>query len=230
MKTSHIKRLSAPNTWQIKRKGITFITRPNPGQHSFKLGMPLIIILREVLKYGKTAREIKNILNKKIISVDGIRRKDPRLIAGLFDVVGIEERNEYYRIMLNKKGKIALNPIDKSEAQFKPCKIIGKSKLKEKIQLNLYDGKNILVDKDSFKVGDSLIISLPKPEIKNHLKLEKNNTIYLTGGKHVGDIGIVEDIKDKNIFYKSKSGEVFETSKKYAFVIGNEKPLIKAIE
>jgi ribosomal protein S4E len=51
--------------------------------------------------------------------------------------------------------------------------------------------------------------------------------IYLTGGKHIGQIGKIQDIIGNRILYKTESGDVVETLKDYAFPIGKDKPLIK---
>ncbi|MEK6839814.1 MAG: 30S ribosomal protein S4e, partial [Nanoarchaeota archaeon] len=105
----------------------------------------------------------------------------------------------------------------------KSCKIIGKHTLrKKKIQINLYDGKNIVVDKDSYKVGDTVIVAEGK--IKRHIKLEKGSLIYLTGGKHIGKVGKLIDItkfkgmENDRIIMETKEGKI-ETLKDYVFVI-----------
>ena len=139
------------------------------------------------------------------------------------DVIAL--KNKYFRVVLDK-GKLNLIPIDKKEAGFKPCKIIGKNIVKGKVQLNLYDGKNSLIEKDNCKVGDTLIIGLPKQEIKEHIKLEKGCFIYLVGGKHKGDVGKIEGIISNKITYKGKSGEMIETLKKYVFVVGKDQAVI----
>ena len=225
-----LKRLATPKSWPIKRKGIKFIVRSKPGPHPLESSLPLNVILRDVLKYAKNKKEVKNILHNKTILIDGIRRKDVRLPIGLFDIIDIPDKKEQFRVIINKKGKISYYPIDKTEASIKPSKIIGKTKIKEKTQINLFDGKNILVDKDDYKCGDTLILSIPKQEIKKHLKLEKGATIYLAGGKHIGETGTIESISSKKILYKEPSGKSFETLKKYAFVIGDKKAAISLPE
>lgn len=227
MGKSHLKRLAAPKSWPIERKGSVFITKPDPGPHPLSLGMPLGIIIKDALKYAKTKREIKKILQNKNFLVDCVRRKDYRFIVGLMDTLGIPEIKKYYRMTLDKKGTLSLIEIKKDESSIKPCRITGKSKSKGKTQLNLFDGRNVLIDKDDYKVNDTLIISLPNQEIKKHIKFDKNSLVFLVGGKHVGEVGLVEDIISDKIRYKSKTGEVFETLKRYAFVIGKEKPEIK---
>lgn len=221
---SHLKRFFAPKTWVVKRKGIKFVLRPSPGMHSLKLGLPLTILFRDLLGYANNLREVKHILLNNNVLVDGVRRKEYKFLVGIFDVIEIKETKELFRVIFDKK-KIGLSKIEKNEANLKPCKIIGKKKIGKKIQLNLYDGKNLLVDKDIYKVGDTVVIELPKNRIKNHLKLEKGNLIYLFGGKHIGLFGSIEDISGNKIKYKSSEG-VFETLKDYAFVIGTGKPIV----
>lgn len=227
MVKNHLKRLSSPRTWDIKRKGIIFVTRSDPGPHSLDKGLPLNVIIRDMLGYAKTTREVKKILLENNVLVDGIRRKDHRFPVGFMDSLKFVETKECFRLIINKKGKLALIKIDDKEYHLKLCKIINKSYTKGKLQLNLFDGKNILVDKDSYKTGDALLLALPKQEIKSHFKLEKGAQIFLTDGSHIGEIGAVEDILSNKIKFKTKKGEVFETLKKYAFVVGKEKSAIK---
>ena len=226
MVKKHLKSLPAPKSWPIKRLGIDFTTRPNPGPHSLESCMPLNIILRDILGIAKSRHEVRRILQEKTILVDGVRRKDIKFPVGILDLLEIKETQQYFRVILNEKKKIELIPIDKNEANIKPCKIIGKTKVRGKIQINLYDGKNILVDTDEYTTGGSLILSIPGHEITDYIKLEKGSFVYLMGGKHSGEIGRVEDILEDKITYKRKTGEVVETLRKYVFVIGKEKPVV----
>lgn len=219
-----MKRLCMPKTWRIKRKGIIYVVKPKPGPHSLNGSMPLGIILRDVLKYAKDMREVKFILQNKIILVDGKRRKDYRLPIGLFDVIKMPDTEESFRVVLDKKGNIKLI---QDKIADKLCKIVGKGKVSGKTQLRLNDGKNILVEKDDYKVGDSLFLSLPKLEIKEHVKLEKGVLVYLIGGKHTAETGKVEDVSSDKITYKSSKNTPVETLKKYSFPIGKETSLIK---
>lgn len=226
--SKHLKRYFAKKTWKIKRKGIKFITKPSPGPHKTEMSLPLNVILRDILKYANTNREVKFIIENKNVAVDGVRRKDYKFPVGLFDVLSLSEIDEHFRIILDNKGKINLIKIKKDESMLKPCKITGKRSAKGKTQLNLYDGKNMIVTKDDFKVGDTVLITLGNKnfKIKESIKLDKNSLIYLTGGKHIGQIGRVQDIIGNRIIYKTESGEVIETLKKYAFSIGKEKSLV----
>lgn len=220
MGKDHLKRLAAPKTWQIDRKGAKFIVKPVPGPHKLELSLPLGVVLKEILRQANTTKEVKKILNSNEIKVDGIIRRDFRFPLGIFDTLEFTNVNEQYRAILNRKGGIDIIKISKEESSIKPCKIVGKTMVKGKLQLNLYDGRTIMVDKNSYKVGDTIVLSLADKKIIKHLKLEKASTIILTGGKHIGETGNVDDIIENRIIYKDEKNEIIETLKGYAFVVG----------
>ena len=188
------------------------------------------MLLIEILKISNTKKESQYILHNREVSIDGKRRKSISFPIGLFDVISLKDTRKNFRITIDNKGNFKAIDIGEKEAGIKPCKVTGKTLVKKKIQLNLSDGSNILFEKNEHKVGDTVIMDIVKKEIKNHLKLEKGNIIFLTGGKHRGSIGTIEDIIGSKIIYKIKPNEVYETLKKYAFVIGKEKPVIKLVE
>jgi len=223
---NHLSRLAAPKKWDIKKKGIKWVAKPLPGPHKLHDGIHLVSIFRDILKYANTSKEVKRILSNEEIYVDGKRRKNIKFIVGLMDVLFIPKTKETFRMLLTNKGKLTLLPIEEKESNVKLCKITGKTAVKKKIQLNLFDGKNMLVDKTDNKVGDTLLVEVPSLKIKDSFSLEKGNLIYLTGGKHTGAIGTLEEIKDKTIIIK-RNKEVIKTSKNHAFVIGKQKAAIK---
>lgn len=220
---THLKRLNAPNTWPIERKATAFVAKPLPGTHKLEECMPVGLLLREILKLGKDKREIKIILNNKNISIDNKIRKDVNFPVGLFDTLSIPPLNKYYKILYNTKGKLILSEIPKEESEHKICKIIGKTILKKKkVQINLSDSRNILVDKDNYKVRDSIIVKNNK--IIKHLKFEKNALIYLIGGKHIGAKGNLVEVKkfpgvSKDIIVFKSDNKNYETLAEYAYVI-----------
>lgn len=224
----HLKRLNIPKSWNIYKKE-KFTVRPKPGAHTFELGMPLSLAIRDLLKYAKTSNEVKKILNNKEIIVDGKIRKNYRFMVGFMDVVSIPKLKKNYRVILNKKGRLFLLQITEQEAKVKVCKIIGKKLIKGKTQLNLLDSRNILVDKDSYKVGDSLLIELPGQNIKEHIKLEKGANVFVMGGKKTGTLCTVEDIKGRKIICKHENS-IFEVLFDYVFAVGKDKALIRLEE
>ncbi|MCX6707082.1 MAG: 30S ribosomal protein S4e, partial [Candidatus Woesearchaeota archaeon] len=144
--------------------------------------------------------------------------------------VSLPEIDEHYRMIMNSKGKLNTIKISKDESSIKPCKIVNKVMAKKGIvQISLFDSRNIMLkkgDKASYRVGDTLLISLPDQKIKEHFSLEKGSIVYLIGGKQIGKTGKIEDIKGDVLKFRLHGGEIVETAKRYAFVIGSSKPSI----
>lgn len=223
---SHLKRLATPKTWKINRKEKVFIVRPNPGAHSFERGLPLNVVLKELLKLVKTTREVKKVLKNNLVLVDGKRRENHHFLTGLFDVLSIPELKRSYRMLLNKRGKLQVKEISPEEGGFKPCKVVGKKVLtKGKTQLNLHDGKNIICKEQKVKVGDTLVLTLPQLEIKEILPLKAGANVFLIKGKHIGEVGILKEIKGREAVYLADNEEI-ETARDYLFVVGDKKPVI----
>lgn len=222
----HILRLNAPKTWTIQRRGITFITRSNPGGLKKELTMPIASILKYQLGLVNSIKETKYVIVHEDILVNGIKVTDYRHPVGFTDILSIPKINAQYRLIIERDGTIKLIPITKEEAGLKLIKIIGKSMVSGKLQLNLMDGRNIFFEKQHYKVGDSLLITVPGQLIKEHFSLEKGSLVLLYSGKHTGKIGTLQEIKNNAIIVKSGQ-EVFETKKAYALVVGKDKPVIK---
>lgn len=223
-KTSHLKRLVAPNSWKLNKKHNTFILRPKAGAHKQKLSISLNKVLIDTEK-AQTNRDVTYILNNHEILVDFKRRKDPAFPIGLFDVITYPEINEAYTIVINKLGKIVLEKLKDPKSDKKLIRIINKRKIKlGKVQIETFCGRNILIDDkeaSKYKTGDSLMIKLPEQKIVKHIKLEKGALIYLIQGSHVGIITKVKEIDNEKLICTDEK-EDFETKKKYAFVIIDE--------
>lgn len=225
---SHQSRLAAPKSWPIKRKQTKWIARAKPGKHNKNSAIPLVIILRDILKLSTTTKEVKRILNSNKVLINNKIIKDHKSAIGFMDIISIPLINKYFRIIINKRRRIQLQEIKKAEAKEKYYKIQNKRKIKkDKIQLNLHDGTNLLTKEEKYKPGDTIIIDLENNKIKDHLKLQKGSLIYLTGGKHTGNSAIFEDIKkssnkENKIIIKLDKIQI-ETKKDYAFVI--DKPI-----
>ena len=223
MSKRHLKNINAPKSWPIQRKKKYWIIRTNPGPHSFKESMPLGVIFNDLLGYTRTTREIKRVLLQGVITVNGKVRKDHKFPVGIFDIIEFPE-DEAYRLLYDLKGRFFLKKEDKNERKVILFKIKNKTILKEgKIQLNLGNGENILTDKKDIKPGDTITISDNK--VKDILSFDKGVYIYLVKGKRIGTSGRVENVAKEKIKF-SEGKEKYETLKKYAFVIGKDKPLI----
>lgn len=223
---AHLKRLAAPRSWLIGRKKGVFVSKPKPGPHALEASLPLGMILRDSLKLGRTMREVKKLLNNQTVLVDGKRRKDHRFPVGLFDVLAFPELKENFRLLLDRKGRLALKKIEAKESSLKPGKIRGKTRLAKKIQLNLHDGRNLLVEPDfKGKVGDTVLIELPGQKVKGILELKEGAFVFLVRGKGKGDAGVLQEIKGERAIYQ-RDNQKIETLKKYLFVLGKQKPVI----
>jgi small subunit ribosomal protein S4e len=221
----HLKRLNAPKSWTILRKTTKYIAKPLPGAHKLSESIPIGLVLKQ-LGHAQTSAEAKKIILAHQILVDGKRVTDIKAPVGLLDSLSLPGSNEYYRIVFDTKGRLQFAAIPKNEAGLKLCKVINKVTVPGgKIQLNLNDGRNMLADKNSAKTGDTLVIQVPAQKIQNQLSLEKGALIYLLGGKHIGTLGVLDKIEGNEITVTT-NGQPITTSKKYALVVGKDKPIL----
>ncbi len=229
----HTKRLNVPRSWNIPKKGEVWSPTTMPGAHSKDKSIPLIIVIRDLLKLADNAREAKKIIKEGNVFIDGRPIKKPRFGIGFMDTISIPKINKVYRVLYDQKGRITLKEIGDSEKDFKLCKIKNKTILKKgKIQLNLHDGRNQLVENDVYKTGDVLKITIPEQKIIKHIPLKTGSMVYLSGGKHAGITAVVKEIIPgttlrKPIVVLEKDGKEMRTLKEHAFAIGTEKPELK---
>lgn len=231
MAKSHLKRLAAPRTWKVKRKGLRFITRPNPSGHTLDFCLSINTVLKDLLGYANSAKEVKFIVHNQEVIVDGKRITDPKHALGFMSVLQLPKLKESYRLLIDTKGCLVLHEINGAEVEMKPVEILNKRKIKGgKIQLNLGAGINLLVEKEGYKCGESLIIKLPDFKIAEHVKFDKGTYIFLTGGSHVGEHGVVESYDDKYVEFKSHSGDKMNTQRRFAIAVGAGKPAISMLK
>ena len=147
--SKHLKRLNAPRALRLHRKERTWTIRASPGAHALERSIPLGMVIRDYLNLADNYREARRIIAEGDILVDGVKRKNNKYPCGLMDVLSIPKLKKDYRIMFDRRGKLALVPITSKDADWKLCRIENKTIVKgKKIQLNLHDGQNKLVDKD----------------------------------------------------------------------------------
>ena len=66
-----MKRLAAPKHWMLDKMGGTWAPRPSTGPHKLRECLPLVLILRNRLKYALTNKEVQTILMQRLVKVDG---------------------------------------------------------------------------------------------------------------------------------------------------------------
>ena len=227
-----MKRLAMPRSWPLPRKTSIWVTKAAPGAHALELCMPVVVVIRDILGYAKSTREVRHILHNNLVSIDGRICKDSRRGVGFMDVLTLGEEN--YRCIVDQKGILRYRQISKKEAKTKVCRINGKTTIKGgKTQLHLHDGRNILTDDASeYNTGDSLVLALPSQEIKEHIRFSDGIKCYLTGGAHVGEFAEVSEYIVKR---SSMPNEVqfadFGTVMSNVFAIGSQKlPSTEVVE
>ena len=220
----HLKRYSIPKYWRLRKKEEEFVVSPRPGPHKKSECIPLLVILRDVLKIFENAKEAKSTIKKGDILVDKKVRKDPNYPVGLMDVMEIPKVKKYYRVSVDKHG-LFLEEMGPSQADKKLCRIQDKKTIKGGVnQLNLHDGRNILTEKNVHKPNDSLLIEIPTQKILKHFKFDKNSPAIVISGKNIGVRGKVKEIfnrktmlESNRVVLQTKEGEI-ETVKEYVLV------------
>jgi small subunit ribosomal protein S4e len=192
--------------------------------------MPLLMVIRDMLKLVDNAREARRALFEGKVLVDGKAQKDYKLPIGIFDVISVPTKNEQYRMLKDEKGMFYLSLLEAGTVR-KLARVENKTFLKgKKQQLNLSDGSNKLAEGD-FKAGDSLVLSIPDKNIEDHIRFEVGNLAMVVGGRHSGQTGKIKEIITVKSSQPNRviiSGDrEFETIEDYVYMIGKDAPVIK---
>ena len=229
----HLKRLPAPRSWSIPRKTHFWIVRPSPGPHGIGESVPLGSILRDMLKVCDNAREARHILNNRGVLVDGRAVTDPKFPVGLMDVLTLNQTKAHYRMLVDTRGRMSLVGIEEGEATWKLCRVEDKTTVRGgKTQINLHDGRNLVLPKDSYKTGTTVKMNVPGQKVVEHYELSKGAPVLVTAGQHVGEIAHVLEVQRTrnpraNVVTFT---EGFSTDIHKVFVVGTEGPTIKMPE
>jgi len=191
----------------------------------------MTVLLRQRLKYALTNQECLKICKQKegVIKVDGKIRRDHRFPLGHMDVVTIEKTNEFFRILIDTKGRFNPHKIDAKEASFKLCKVVKKYIGKNKIPFVVtHDGRSFRFPHPDISKMDSLKVNLATGEISSVIKFVNGVTVYLTGGNNIGRIGVLQSVEKHPGSYdiahiKDSTGNQFATRTGNIFVIGDGK-------
>ena len=233
---AHLKRFEAPWFLALSKKEYKWVVRPSPGPHPISKSIPLAILVRDYLKIAETLKEAKRIIFEGKIFVDGKVRRDYKYPIGLMDIVSIPSSDLYFRIIPDNVRFLRLSKITKDEAKYKYVRVLNKTTLKKGIiQLNLEDGRNIIVYKDvskKYKTLDTLKIELPSQNIIDSYEISEGSYVIFIGGKNVGMHGIVKSIvkssfksrKYTMVTIQGKDGNTYQTNLINVMSIGRDKP------
>ncbi len=190
----HINRKNIGKFWPVPRTGTKYVA---VSTHHQSTAIPLIVVMRDILKLIKTKKELKKVLSEKQVLINHKEIRETNYPVLLFDVISLPLLRKYYRAVLSEHKKMSFEEISEKDAEKKVLKIIGKQILKgEKVQVNLLDGRNILL-KEDVSVDDSLVYNLKQKKVEKVIRMEKGNTAYVIKGKHIGKQGTIESIIER---------------------------------
>lgn len=221
--------MAAPELMKLARKGRSRYTfAPSPGPHAADKCMTLGFVLRDILGVAANAREVRELMNSRMVKVDGIVRRDPGFPLGTMDILTVG--NDSWRILPGRRGYY-LQLLGREESSTKLLQVTGKTFVKGRLQLNFHDGRNMLVENDVYKTGDVVVFDVAEKKLKGHVQFKRGALGLVTDGKLRGTAGRVEDILlvrgiTPNKVVLKADGRTVETLKDYIFVIGQEKPLV----
>lgn len=226
----HLKRQNLSVRTGLPRKGSLWVKKTSAGKHSARESMPLLLLLRDKLSLAETSRQAKKLLSAGDVLIDGFRASALDAPVGLMDLISISKLSKTWRLVV-EKGKMQAKEVSGDKAsKVKYCRIIGKTLVgKGKVQLNLHDSRNLIIEKeeDRFKVGDTILVSVPKQELKGFLKMEKGAECLVFKGRHAGKVGTLQEILDREGSKPadarlSSDGKELVTLKDYLFVIDKD--------
>jgi len=222
--TNHQKRLSVPKSWPVERKTETFTAKAGAGPHG-ESGVPLVVVLRDVLGYVDDSSEAQYVVNTDGVLVNGASVGDVKRPIGMFDILAFPARDEYYRVFPDEGGRLGLTGIDADAAGSKLNKVTDKTTVSGgRTQLNFHDGTNLVVDGDDYAGGDSVVVDVEDNEVVAHFEYEEGALVTAVAGQHAGDIGEIAEIDvqpgsaDNTVQVETDDGG-FETVEDYVVVI-----------
>jgi len=223
----HLKRLNAPSHWMLDKLTGTWAPKPSAGPHKTRECLPLMVFIRNRLKYALTKKEVVSILMQRLVKVDGKVRTDATYPAGFMDVITIEKTGENFRLLFDTKGRFTIHRITAEEAKYKLCKV-------KKVQLGAkgipymvtHDGRTIRYPDPLIKANDTVKLDLETGKAAEFIKFEPGNLCCITGGHNVGRVGVITHRERHQggfdiIHVKDSLERTFATRSSNVFVIGN---------
>mmetsp|Transcript_101 Transcript_101/g.238 ORF Transcript_101/g.238 Transcript_101/m.238 type:complete len:261 (+) Transcript_101:82-864(+) len=223
----HMKRMFAPSHWMLDKLKGRWAPRPSSGPHKLRECLPLIVMLRDRLKYALNYNECKMIVMQRLMKVDGKVRTDMFFPAGFMDVVQIEKTKEHFRLLYDTKSRFVMHKISKEEAEYKMCRIkqvfMGPKACPYAVT---HDGRTLRYPDPEVKVNDSVRIDISTGKILDFVKFDIGNVIMISGGNNIGRVGVITT-RERHpgsfeiVHVKDALGHTFATRLHNVFVIGN---------
>merc|ERR1711861_57049 len=228
----HMKRLNAPKHWMLDKMGGTWAPRPSTGPHKLRECLPLVLVLRNRLKYALTKKEVQQILMQRLIKVDGKVRTDANFPCGFMDVISIEKTDEHFRMLYDSKGRFVVHRLNNKqfskEMQFKLCRVQRLAVGAKGVPcVTTHDGRTIRYPDPCSKVHDTLKVDIATGKATDSLKFETGATAAIPRGQNQGRVGVITG-REKHIgsfeivHIKDSKGRSFATRISNVFVIAGK--------
>jgi len=223
-----MKRLNAPKHWMLDKMGGTWAPRPSTGPHKLRECLPLVLVLRNRLKFALTKKEVQMICMQRLVKVDGKVRTDTNFPCGFGDVITLEKQGVSFRVMYDPKGRFVLQRLDNNsnEASFKLCRVnrvyVG---AKAVPAITTHDGRTIRYPDPLAKVHDVVKVDIETGKAIDLIKFETGATAMVTKGQNQGRVGTILS-REKHIgsfeivHLKDANGKSFATRIMNVFPIG----------
>lgn len=187
----YLKRNKFDKSWPLPRKGNKYLAI---SKHNQRDSIPLIIVMRDLLKLVKTKKELRKIMHEKQVKINNKEIRETNYPIGLFDVLTLPTIGKNFKALLSENKKIIFKEISEKEAETKIFKISDKKILGEnRVQINFFHGRNIIT-KEKAKVGDSILFNLKENKIEKIIPMEKGKNAVVIKGAHAGKTGKIEEI------------------------------------
>jgi len=228
---NRLKRLAAPRSWDIRRKGGTFVFKPLAGPHSTGGSYPLGVVVRDLAFMAANSREVRFASKTGKVTVDGKARTSPSFPVGLFDVLSVSAEGASFRLVPSSKG-LVLSKVAGQEAGRKLCSVKSKSKVRGgHLQFGLHDGRSILDDTLKVSPGDAVLLEVPSQKVVDQVKLATGSLGLILSGDRAGQLGRILEVKkgtitrEKMVKMSLPGGEA-EIPSRLVFPVGTDKPMI----
>lgn len=230
-----MKRMYAPKHWYLEKLAGPYATRPGTGPHKLRECIPVGVLLRNRLKYALNNQETIKICKDKegLVKVDNRIRRSHKFPLGFQDVVSFDKTGEFFRILIDVKGRFQPHRVDEKEGSFKLLKVKRKSIGKNKIPFIVtHDGRTIRFPHPDIKKNDTIKFNLITGEIDGLVKFENGCSVMTHGGNNIGRVGILSHVEHHPGSYeianiRDSRGNIFATRLSNVMVIGEgKKPLI----
>eukprot|EP01064_Diplonema_japonicum_P022294 TRINITY_DN31_c0_g5_i1.p1 TRINITY_DN31_c0_g5~~TRINITY_DN31_c0_g5_i1.p1 ORF type:complete len:269 (+),score=74.05 TRINITY_DN31_c0_g5_i1:53-859(+) len=220
----HMKRLAAPKHWMMDKLAGVFAPKSRPGAHAGRESLPLILVLRNRLRFALTRGEAMMITKQRLVEVDGRVRTDPKTPVGFMDMVSLPKTGLNFRVMFDVKGRFVLNKTDASTEKL--CKVKKVYTAPNGVpSMSTHDGRTLRFVDPLISVSDSVVVDLTKGSVKDFVKFKAGAACMVTGGANTGRVGEIVDVERHPgsfdiVHVKDSNGNTFATRKGNIFIVG----------